>query len=179
MKPPNALARRLSSLALSVAAIPGPALHSYPGLGPVAGSAANPVASVAPFAPVAPDPAAGTDSGVDPDGPADAGVPDGWAPADPGSALVTSAATFAAGQLGEEFAGVYVVEDVHSAATQVVSGTNVLLRIRVARVRNAILGARKECGVVVYLPPGAHRQARLASFTCQSVDSPAAVKVPM
>jgi hypothetical protein len=161
MKPSKALARRLSSLALAVGAIPGPALHAYPHPYPH------------------PAPSAGPGAGVVPGRPMRGDAPGGWVAADPDSALVRSAATFAAGQLGEEFAGVYVVEDIHSAATQVVAGTNVALQLRIARVQDSILGARKECGVVVYVPLGARPQDQLANFTCQSVDSPTAVEVPM
>lgn len=161
MKPPKALARRLSSLALAVGAIPGPALHAYPHPYP------HPV------------PSAGPGAGVTPGGPTRGDAPGGWASADPGSALVRSAAAFAAGRLGEEFAGEYVVEDIHSAATEVVDGMNVALQLRIARVQDSILGARKECGVVVYVPSGARPQDQLVDFTCQSVDSPAAVEAPM
>ena len=175
-QPSKALARRLSSLALAVGAIPGPALYAYPHPAPAGGSGT----SAAPVAPVAPAPAPGPGAGVDPDGsaPGDA-TPAGWTVADPSSPLVRTAAAFAAGRLGEEFAGEYVVEDIRSAATQAVAGTDVALQLRIARVQDAVLGARKECGVVVYVPAGARPKDSLASFTCQSVDAPAAVEAPM
>jgi hypothetical protein len=162
----------MSSLVLAVSAIPGPAMHVYPF--PVLGANAGPGAGAS--APAYPggasaDPGAGS--------PVDGGLPGGWTSADPGSPLVRSAATFAVGRLGEELAGTYVVEDIRSAATQVVAGTNVLLRMRIAQVSDAILGARKDCETVVHVPLGARPQDQLASFTCQSVDEMVTAKLPL
>lgn len=154
---------RMSSLVLAVSAIPGPAMHAYPF--PVLGASSGVGAGASA------DPGAGS--------PVDGALPGGWTAADPGSTLVRSAATFAVGRLGEELAGTYVVEDIRSAATQVVAGTNVSLQMRIAQVRDAILGARKDCEAVVYVPLGAHPQDQLASFTCQSVDAMVTDKLPM
>lgn len=168
MKLSKAFTSRMSSLVLAVSAIPGPALHAYPGLAAGGGASSS--------TPALPG-VAGTDTGVVPAG--DGGLPGGWTPADTGSALVRSAATFAVARLGEQFAGVYTVEDIRSAETQVVAGTNVLLRMRIAQVRDAILGARKDCEAVVYLPLGPRPQAQLASFTCQSVGGSTTTEMPV
>jgi Cystatin domain len=134
--------RGLASLALAVAAVPGVAPLTAPSLAPVP----SPV-------PMIPAPA-----------------PGGWTRQDPDSPAVRLAATFAVTQLGREFGHPYVVVRIRSAESQVVEGENIRVRMRIAELDDAILGARKDCTAVVWSRPWLHPTDVLTSFDCQAVD---------
>jgi hypothetical protein len=97
-------------------------------------------------------------------------APGGWTRLDPGSPAVRLASTFAVTQLGREFGHPYVVVRIGSAESQVVEGENFRVRMRIAEVDDAILGARKDCTVVVWSRPWLHPVDILTSFDCQAVD---------
>jgi hypothetical protein len=182
----NLLPRSFATLALAVSAVPGVAplaahLHPQQNL-PAAHHAVRPVgqhvnhtvdhpnvrsmphALVRPAAsPVAENPS--------PTVPATGG----WTEQNPASPEVLAAATFAVVDLSREFGGHYVVEDVTQARTQVVEGTNFQLKLRIAQLQGEILGARKDCTVVVWSRPWLKPTDELTSADCQSVD--AAVQV--
>lgn len=134
--------RGLASLALAVAAVPGVA----PLTAPSQATVPSPV-------PMIPAPA-----------------PGGWSRQDPGSPAVRQAAAFAVAELGREFGHPYVVERIGSAESQVVEGENLRIRMRIAEVDDAILGARKDCSVLVWSRPWLHPADVLTSFDCQALD---------
>lgn len=137
------ISRRLATLSLAVAAVPGVAPLTAPGHAPVP----TPV-------PMIPAPA-----------------PGGWTRQNPGAPGVRQAATFAATALGQEFGHPYVVVRISRADSQVVSGVNYRLKMRIAEVDNAILGQRKDCTVVVWSRPWLKPADVLTSFDCQTEDS--------
>ena len=104
----------------------------------------------------------------------------GWTVQNPASPEVLDAATFAVVSLSQTFGGHYVVEDVKQARTQVVYGTNFQLKLRIAELQDEILGARKDCTVVVWSRPFFRPADKLTSYDCQSVDAavPAAPAAP-
>jgi hypothetical protein len=104
--------------------------------------------------------------------------PGGWTRQDSDSPLVLGAATFAVDSLSQTFGRHYVVEHITDAETQVVEGTNVKIKLRIAQLKGEILGARKDCTVEVWSRIGAKPADKLTSFDCQSVDTavPAAQK---
>ena len=99
------------------------------------------------------------------------GIPGGWTPQNVNAPSVLHAATFAVGDLSRQFGGQWVVETVERAQSQVVEGTNLQLKLRIARVQDEILGARKECTVTVWSKPSPRAAEEVTSFTCQSVDA--------
>jgi hypothetical protein len=103
--------------------------------------------------------------------PARQGMPGAWTPQNVGSPQVLEAASFAVGDLSEEFGGDYVVETIDRAESQVVEGTNYQLKLRIARVQDQVLGARKDCTVTVWSKPSARTDEKVTSFTCQAVDA--------
>ena len=104
----------------------------------------------------------------------------GWTEQNPASPAVLAAARFAVGSLSETFGGQYVVEHIKRAESQVVEGANYRIELRIALDQNEILGARKDCTVVVWSRPWLKPADLLTSFDCQSVDAavPAAPAAP-
>jgi hypothetical protein len=151
----NLLPRSAATLALAVSAVPGVAplaAHVHPQQHAAAHTATAPMHQ---------------------------GMPGGWMPQNVNSPSVLHAATFAVGDLSRQLGGQWVVETVEHAQSQVVQGTNIQLKLRIARVQDAILGARKECTVTVWSKPSARASEQVTSFTCQSVDAlPAAPAAP-
>ena len=143
----NLLPRSVATLTLAVSAVPGVAplaAHVHPQQHAVAHPAAAPTHQ---------------------------GMPGGWMPQNVSSPFVLHAATFAVGDLSQQLGGPYVVETIEHAQSQVVAGTNIQLKLRIARVQDEILGARKECTVTVWSKPSAKAAEKVTSFTCQSVDA--------
>jgi len=107
--------------------------------------------------------------------------PGGWTRQDSDSPLVLGAATFAVDSLSQTFGQHYVVEHIADAEAQVVAGTNVKIKLRIAQLKGEILGARKDCAVEVWTRLGAKPADKLTSFDCQSVDAavPAAHVAPV
>ena len=103
--------------------------------------------------------------------PARQNMPGAWVPQNVGSPQVLQAASFAVGDLSEQFGGHYVVETVDRAESQVVEGTTLQLKLRIARVQDDVLGARKDCTVTVWSKPSAKADEKVTSFTCQAVDA--------
>ena len=136
--------RALATLALAVAAVPG--------IAPLASADQTPAHVPTPV-PMIPAPA-----------------PGGWTHQNPSSPDVRLAASFAVTALGQEFGQPYVVERIRSAESQVVEGENFRIRMRIAENQDSILGARKDCTVVVWWRPWMHPTDILTSFTCQAVD---------
>jgi hypothetical protein len=93
----------------------------------------------------------------------------GWTVQNPASPAVLSAAGFAAVSLSETFGGTYVVEHIKHAESQVVEGENFRLKLRVAQLEDDVLGARKDCTVVVWSRPWLKPADQLTSADCQSV----------
>jgi Cystatin domain len=146
----NLLPRSFATMALAVAAVPGVAplaapLHQH---GNPAGHAAGQAAPVS--ARVA-TPSAG-----------------GWTEQDPASPAVLGAAGFAAVSLSETFGGTYVVEHIKHAESQVVEGENFRLKLRIAQLKDDVLGARKDCTVVVWSRPWLKPADQLTSADCQN-----------
>jgi hypothetical protein len=139
--------RGLASLTLALAAVPGVAPLTAPG------SATAPIPAHVP-SPVPMIP-----------------VPGGWVPQDPDSPGVRQAATFAVTTLGHDFGHPYVVERIKAAASEVVSGENIKIRMRIAQVQDEILGDRKDCTVVVWWRAWMNPADTLTSYTCQSEDA--------
>ena len=104
----------------------------------------------------------------------------GWTKQNPASPAVLDAARFAVVKLGQTLGGSYVVEDVKRAESQVVAGENFRLTLRIALLQDEILGARKDCTVVVWSRPWLKPADLLTSFDCQSLDTavPAAPAAP-
>jgi hypothetical protein len=104
----------------------------------------------------------------------------GWTEQNPASPAVLSAAGFAAVSLSETFGGDYVVEHVKRAQAQVVEGENYRLTLRIALLEDQVLGARKDCTVVVWSRPWLKPADELTSADCQSVGTamPAAPAAP-
>jgi len=104
----------------------------------------------------------------------------GWTEQNPASPAVLNAARFAVVNLSETFGGRYVVEDIKQAESQVVAGENLRIKLRIALLQNEILGARKDCTVVVWSRPWLKPADQLTSFDCQSLDAavPAAPAAP-
>jgi hypothetical protein len=98
-------------------------------------------------------------------------APGGWTQQDPDSPGVRQAATFAVTVLGQEFGHPYVVERLRAAESQVVDGLNYRIRMRIAEVDDAILGARKDCTAYIWSRPWLKTADVLTSFTCQAVDT--------
>ena len=59
-------------------------------------------------------------------------------------------------------------------------GTNFQLKLRIAQLQGELLGARKDCTVVVWSRPWLKPADKLTSFDCQSEDTavPAAPVAP-
>ena len=133
--------RSLATLTLAVAAVPGVAPLAVP-------------ASTPAHVPMIPAP-----------------TPGGWRGQDPHSPGVRQAATFAVTVLGREFGHPYVVERLKAAESQVVDGVNYRIRMRIAEVDDAILGARKQCTAYIWSRPWLKSADVLTSFTCQAVDT--------
>jgi Cystatin domain len=104
----------------------------------------------------------------------------GWTEQNPASPAVLSAAGFAAVSLSETFGGTYVVEHVKRAEAQVVEGENYRLTLRIALLENEVLGARKDCTVVVWSRPWLKPADELTSADCQNAGTavPAAPAAP-
>jgi len=139
--------RGLATLTLAVAAVPGVAPLT------VQAPVSSP-AHVSASAPMIPAPR-----------------PGGWTGQDPDSPGVRQAATFAVTALGREFGHPYVVERLRAAESQVVDGVDYRIRMRIAEVDDAILGARKNCTAYIWSRPWLKTADVLTSFTCQAVDS--------
>jgi hypothetical protein len=139
--------RSLATLTLAVAAVPGVAPLTVQA--PVSTSAHVPTP-----VPMIPAP-----------------TPGGWTGQDPDSPGVRQVATFAVTVLGREFGHPYVVERLKAAESQVVDGVNYRIRMRIAEVDDAILGARKDCTAFVWSRPWLKAADVLTSFTCQAVDT--------
>jgi hypothetical protein len=174
----NLLPRSFATMALAVAAVPGVAplaapfhqpghgtAHTQPHLAghPVGHLAGHVAGKAAPASARVATPTAG-----------------GWTEQNPASPAVLGAAGFAAVSLSETFGGHYVVEDVRHAASQVVEGENFRLKLRIAQLQNEVLGARKDCTVVVWSRPWLKPADQLTSADCQNVDTavPAAPAAP-
>jgi hypothetical protein len=137
--------RGLASLTLAIAAVPG--------MAPLTAQAqAQTPAPVPTPMPMIPAPA-----------------PGGWTWQNPDVPGVRQAATFAVTVLGQEFGHPYVVERISGAESQVVEGADYRVRLRIAEVRDSILGARKDCTVVVWSRPWLKPADLLTSFDCQAV----------
>lgn len=95
-------------------------------------------------------------------------VAGGWTPLDPSSPTVTNAAGVAVTYLSEQFARNYIVENITSAQSQIVSGVDYRLQMRIAQLNDDELGARKDCEAVVWKPP-ATASEEVTSFVCQDV----------
>jgi hypothetical protein len=161
----NLLPRSVATLTLAVSAVPGVAplaAHALPQHHAAVHAVAHAHAFVRPAARPVVRPAAASKR---------QGMPGGWTPQSVNAPQVLQAASFAVGDLSEEFGGQYVVETVEHARSQVVAGTNIQLKLRIARVQNEILGARKECTVTVWSKPAAKADEKVTSFTCQAVDA--------
>jgi Cystatin domain len=104
----------------------------------------------------------------------------GWTEQNPASPAVLGAAGFAAVSLSETFGGTYVVEHIKHAESQVVEGENFRLKLRVAQLKNDVLGARKDCTVVVWSRPWLKPADQLTSADCQNAGTavPAAPAAP-
>ncbi|HWG22560.1 cystatin domain-containing protein [Actinospica sp.] len=135
--------RRLASLTLAIATVPGVA--------PLTAAGQAPVPTPMPMIP--------------------APAPGGWTRQSPDAPSVRLAATFAVTVLGREFGHPYVVERISRAESQVVEGADYRVRMRIAEVQDSILGARKDCTVVVWSRPWLKPADVLTSFDCQAVDS--------
>ena len=135
--------RSLATLTLAVAAVPG-----------VAPLAVQAPVSTPTHVPMIPAP-----------------TPGGWTDQDPHSPGVRQAATFAVTALGREFGHPYFVERLKAAGSQVVDGVNYRIRMRIAEVDDAILGARKDCTAYIWSRPWLKTADVLTSFTCQAVDT--------
>jgi hypothetical protein len=103
----------------------------------------------------------------------------GWTAQDPASPQMHAVAAFVARDLSQEFARRYVVEDITSAESQVVAGTNYQLSLRLAQLQDDVLGARKDCTAVIYQPLPGQGAEQLTSFDCQTVPEPTATTVHM
>ncbi len=148
----NLLPRSAATLALAVSAVPGVAplaAHVHPQQHAAAHTATAPMHQ---------------------------GMPGGWMPQNVNSPSVLHAATFAVGDLSRQLGGQWVVETVEHAQSQVVQGTNIQLKLRIARVQDAILGARKECTVTVWSKPSARasEQGHLVHLPVRRRGAPAA-----
>ena len=146
-------------MALAVAAVPGVAplaaplhQHGHPaGQHPARHGRAHAAGKTAPASARVATPSAG-----------------GWTEQNPASPAVLGAAGFAAVSLSETFGGTYVVEHIKHAESQVVEGENFRLKIRVAQLKNDVLGARKDCTVVVWSRPWLKPADQLTSADCQN-----------
>jgi hypothetical protein len=100
--------------------------------------------------------------------------------AEPGLAGRPERRRFAAVSLSETFGGTYVVERIKQAESQVVEGENFRLKLRIAQLKNDVLGARKDCTVVVWSRPWLKPADQLTSADCQNAGTavPAAPAAP-
>jgi hypothetical protein len=139
--------RSLASLSLAIAAVPGVA--------PLA--AAAPAPAPRPM-PMIPGPAVAT-----------------WTHLNVETPGVRRATAFAVTVLDQEFGRSFVVERIQKAEAQVAAGVEYRVRIRIAEVHDSvILGARKDCTVVVWSRPWLKPADVVRSFTCQALGHSAA-----